>query len=89
MDKAAATGERLSYARCFVEINASKKLPKTVSIEITEGVYFDVPVEFEWVPPICKKCSTFGPQEIHSPTIQTWIPKEKQQVRIQSHIASS
>ena len=77
MDKATAIGERLSYARCFIEIDALKKLPKTVTLEIEEGETIDVPVEFEWIPPICRKCCSFGHQENQCRAIQTWLPKDR------------
>ena len=36
MDKAAASAERLSYARCFIEVTAAKPLPSSIS-PIVEG----------------------------------------------------
>jgi len=84
MDKATAAGEIISYARCFIEINAANQLPKFVTLEMEEGEQIDVPVEFEWVPHIYKKCYTFGHQDSQCPTIQIWVPKEKQQVVLES-----
>jgi hypothetical protein len=76
MDQATAKGERLAYARCFIEINAAVKLPKTVQVEVSKGEYVDIPVEFEWVPPICSKCKSFGHNEVQCTTIEMWVPKK-------------
>ena len=54
MDNATATGERLAYARCFVEISASKQLPSQKTLEVEEGERVTVPVSYEWIPPLCK-----------------------------------
>ena len=54
-------------------------LSKTISTELEEGVQFDMQVEFEWVPPICKRCCSFGHQDIHYHAINVWVPKENNQ----------
>jgi len=79
MDKSTATGEKLYFARCFIEIEDSKPLPKIISIEMEEGDTLELQVEFEWVSPVCKRCSTFGHQAIQCPTTHTWLPKDKHQ----------
>jgi len=63
----------------FLEIEALKPLPKTISIALEKGDMFEVQAEFELVPPLCKRCDTFGHQAIHCPTTHTWVPKDKQQ----------
>lgn len=67
MDNATATGERLEFARCFIEIEASAKLPKSVRLDLGNGDWYESPVQFEWVPPRCSKCKTFGHNDIHCP----------------------
>jgi len=37
MDKATVSGERLSFARCFVEVIAAKTLPNKITLEDEEG----------------------------------------------------
>lgn len=36
-DKANAIGERLDYARCFIEISVATNLPRTIKLEVDEG----------------------------------------------------
>lgn len=77
MDEATAKGERLSYARCFIEIKASDKLPKTVKLALSKEEFLEIPVDFEWVSPICSKCNSFGHIDSQCPIviIEKWIPK--------------
>jgi hypothetical protein len=69
MDNATATGERLEFARCFVEISACSKLPKSVRLDLGNGEWLETPVHFEWVPPKCSKCQTFGHIDVQCPNI--------------------
>jgi len=47
MDKATTTGERLSYARCFIEVSAGQNLPKSVLLQEEEGDEVAVELEYE------------------------------------------
>jgi len=76
MGNATGTGERLAYARCFVEIAAARSLPSQVTLEM-EGESIDIPVEYEWTPPLCKKCVNFGHSETQCPIVPVWTAKEK------------
>ena len=51
MDNVTTTGERLSYARCLVEISAARQLPTQITLELEEGERELIPVEYEWIPP--------------------------------------
>jgi len=72
MDKDTANGERLSYARCFIEVAASKPLPKSLSLHLEGGEELDIAVEYEWIPP------TFGHMQAHYPTKQVWKQSDKE-----------
>jgi len=78
MDMSTASGERISYARCFVEIDASKTLPSLVTLELEDGDGIEVQIQFERVPPICNKCKTFVHQDNQFPTVKAWVPKSFQ-----------
>lgn len=69
MDEATAKGERLSCARCFIEIKVSDKLPKTVKLALSKEEFLEIPVDFEWVPPICSKCKSFGHIDSQCPIV--------------------
>ena len=75
MDKATASGERLSYARCFIEVSATQKLPNSVLLQLEDGEEIEVEVEYEWQPPKCNTCSTFGHVPSHCPTKPAWKHK--------------
>jgi len=36
----------------------------------------EIPVEFEWVPPICSNCKSFGHNDVQCPTVEKWVPKK-------------
>ena len=75
MDKATTTFQKLAFARCFIEIFATKPLPKTVSLEMDGGEKVSIEVEFEWLPPTCTKCKCFGHDESQCPAIEVWRQK--------------
>ena len=75
MDKGTATGERLSYARCFIEVSAGQTLPKLFLLQEEEGDEVAVEVEYEWIPPMCCICSAFGHLPIRCSTKAVWKPK--------------
>ena len=60
MDNATASGEKLAYARCFVEISVARQLPDNVTLMLDGGEKFSVLVAYEWVPPHCSTCVNFG-----------------------------
>lgn len=74
LDALTANHERLLYARAFVEISASKPPPSQVDI-IIEGITHKLPIEYEWIPPHCDKCFSFGHVSANCHSIQTWVPK--------------
>ena len=75
MDKAMTNAERLAYARCFIEVSAKKPLPSSVILQVEGREEFEVEVEYEWLPPMCTKCSSFGRHMYsHCPTKSTWVP---------------
>ncbi|XP_020266255.1 uncharacterized protein LOC109841719 [Asparagus officinalis] len=77
IDKATATGERLAYARCFVEISSRAKLPNSIRMDLGNGEWLETDVEYEWIPPKCNKCQNFGHMEYQCPVVivEKWIPK--------------
>jgi len=47
MDKATASGERLTFARCFVKVAAAETLPCKIMLENDEGEKEILNVEYE------------------------------------------
>ncbi|XP_042517558.1 uncharacterized protein LOC122091608 [Macadamia integrifolia] len=60
VDRRTAQRERLSFARLCVLMNAEGGLPSTVHIVLDDGSTIEQPVVYDWVPPICSTCKTFG-----------------------------
>jgi len=61
--------------RCFVEIAAAKSLPDHVTLELEGGERIKLPVEYEWMPPLCLNCESFGHVEGQCPMTKVWRPK--------------
>ncbi|XP_020272316.1 uncharacterized protein LOC109847499 [Asparagus officinalis] len=78
IDQATASGERLAYARCFVEISSKSKLPNSVRLDLGNGEWLETNVEYEWIPPKCNKCLIFGHVNYQCLVVlvEKWIPKE-------------
>ncbi|KAJ4823633.1 hypothetical protein Tsubulata_032168 [Turnera subulata] len=51
-------GQRLTDPRICVEINADSELPEYVKFKY--GLFDEVRVEYEWLPPLCTVCKEFG-----------------------------
>jgi len=77
MDKATTSVEKLAYAICFIEISANKPLQSSVVLGIEGGEKAVIVVEYEWLPPRCSKCNSFGYNDFQCPTKESWIPKDK------------
>ena len=53
-----------------------KHCQNPVKLEIEGGEIVEILVEYEWLPPNCHKCSSFGHLDHHCPTVEKWLPKE-------------
>jgi len=53
-------GERISYARVFVEMRATKELQNKVKLLIDEGEEMEIEVEYEWLPPFANSAQPLG-----------------------------
>ncbi|XP_020250145.1 uncharacterized protein LOC109827551 [Asparagus officinalis] len=86
IDQATASGERLAYARCFVEISSKAKLPNSVRMDLGNGEWLETKVEYEWVPPKCSKCLVFGHVEYQCPVVlvEKWVPKATSDERVKA-----
>lgn len=51
---------RVSFARLLIEIDVTKPLLHSVSIETPGGVMLEQKVVYEWTPPFCSKCNKVG-----------------------------
>ena len=59
MDRITAGQQRLSYAKIYVEIEASKEIPKSIEVELGNGSVISISVEVLWLPPKCSRCCIF------------------------------
>lgn len=60
MDKATAAKTRVSYARICVRVKAGDELPTQITITDAYGIDAEQEVQYEWIPPQCRKCKAFG-----------------------------
>ncbi|KAL3507259.1 hypothetical protein ACH5RR_032641 [Cinchona calisaya] len=66
-NKITAEQSRLSFARICVEVNVSSNLPKQIPYTDEHGRNLLQEVIYEWVPPKCLKCKTFGHASVNCP----------------------
>ncbi|KAL9687941.1 hypothetical protein QQ045_032352 [Rhodiola kirilowii] len=55
-----ASSEKLSYARVLIEIYASNEFKREVCVKGPRGMNFIQRVEYDWLPPRCSHCQSFG-----------------------------
>ncbi|XP_058783856.1 uncharacterized protein LOC131658596 [Vicia villosa] len=69
---------RASYARILIEIGATQKMPKEITIQNHEGKKVKQAIEYEWLPKFCVRCQKFRHNCATTRTIPQWKPKLKQ-----------
>ncbi|GFZ06964.1 hypothetical protein Acr_18g0011340 [Actinidia rufa] len=62
-DKMTANRERVSYARCLVEVNMAKELTHSVIINLPNGDAFEQVMFYENLPRFCTHCKVVGHSE--------------------------
>ena len=60
MDSHTENKTRLSFARICIEIDLSSKLPKSARLNLGNGKYTTIRIEYPWVPQNCSHCQVFG-----------------------------
>lgn len=55
-----ASHGRTSLATCLVEIYAKRRLASKVEVMLENGIILSEEVIYEWIPPRCVKCVSFG-----------------------------
>ncbi|KAK1305694.1 hypothetical protein QJS10_CPA10g01456 [Acorus calamus] len=63
MDSATLRCSKTTFARVCIEVEASKPLPDSISVEISPGFKERFRVEYDWKPHACQFCKTFGHDE--------------------------
>ncbi|KAF5176006.1 hypothetical protein FRX31_034407 [Thalictrum thalictroides] len=87
-DRLTETMERTTYARLCLEIDYECTYPKEVLVLLDQWKTTKVQVEYNWKPPRCSKCKTFGHSDAICPKTQPkkqkgraiWIQKKEGQV---------
>ncbi|GFY89293.1 hypothetical protein Acr_06g0012330 [Actinidia rufa] len=77
MDKLTTYKERVSFARCLVEIDMAKDLPQAVMLKLTSGEIIEQPILYENLPRFCKLCRVMG-HSVEGCSVQKKKPKSKQ-----------
>ena len=60
MDKLTTYKERVSFARCLVEINMANDLPQTLMLKLPDGEVIEQAIFYENLPRFCKHCRIMG-----------------------------
>lgn len=77
LDNAVVLGERLAFARCFVEISASEPLLEVVVLEMQDKTMVKFPVEYDWTQSRFWNCCFFGHLNSQYHATPKWGPKKK------------
>ena len=69
--------KRLGFARVFVEIDINEGLHSEIVVDVGDGSYFDVLLEYPWLPVKCAQCNTFGhSSRLCNSQMVAWKPKD-------------
>ena len=77
MDKLTTYKERVSFARCLVEIDMEKDLPQAVKLKLPTGEVIEQPLFYENLPRFCKHCAKMS-HSAEGCGVQNNKPKNKQ-----------
>ena len=68
MDSLTENRSRLSFARICNEVDSSSKFPKAARLNLGNGKYTTIRIEYPWVPHNCSNCKVFGQKISHCPS---------------------
>jgi hypothetical protein len=60
MDEMTEKQNRLSYAKCLIEVKPNKELPDEFLVKLVEGGFQKIYVQYQWRPDVCVLCKMFG-----------------------------
>jgi hypothetical protein len=64
MDEMTEKQDRLSYAKCLIEIRPDRELVEEFMVKLVEGGQQKIYVQYLWQPDVCVKCRKFGHKTI-------------------------
>ncbi|KAK8658001.1 hypothetical protein V6N13_036217 [Hibiscus sabdariffa] len=70
MDLIMASRERLEFAKVCIEVDAGRRLPRTIPVKLQDKSIMFMRVKIPWIPSSCSQCSTFGHSEKCCPLAQ-------------------
>lgn len=59
-DECTTNTERIFNARVLIEMDITKELPKSITLQDPSGKEFEQTVVYDWLPQYCKKCLMVG-----------------------------
>ncbi|KAL4279069.1 hypothetical protein GQ457_03G007180 [Hibiscus cannabinus] len=70
MDSITASRERLEFAKVCIEVDAGRRLPRSIPVKLQDKTIVFVSVKIPWMPSSCSQCNTFGHSEKFCPLAQ-------------------
>ena len=67
LDSLTENRSRLSFARICIEVDWNSEFPKFALLNLGNGKFTTVRIEYPWVPHICSHCQVFGHKTFHCP----------------------
>ena len=60
LDTLTENHSRLSFSRICIEVDVNCEFPKSALLDLGNGKYSTIRIEYPWVPQICSHCKIFG-----------------------------
>ena len=71
---------KLSFARICIEVGIDCQFPKSVLLDLGNGDYSTIRIEYPWIPHCCSNCKSFGHNLAQCPLSKKQVYKAKERL---------
>ena len=68
---------RLSFARICIEVDVNCTFPKSALLDMGNGKYYTIRIEYPWVPQNCAHCKIFGHSRLKCQAVKEMVDSRK------------
>ena len=65
LDTPTKNHSRLSFARICIEVDVNCEFPKSALLDLGNGMYSTIRIEYPWIPQTCSHCKVFGHSRVN------------------------